>query len=65
MTTLRSFLKREAAGGVLLMLATVLALLIANSPLAEYYGLLINLIASVSLGISPSKSHCCCGLMTA
>ena len=50
MTTLRSFLKREAAGGVLLMLATVLALLIANSPLAEYYGLLINLIASVSLG---------------
>ena len=50
MTTLRKFLKREAAGGVLLMLATVVALLIANSPLAEYYDLLINLIASVSLG---------------
>lgn len=50
MTTLRNFLQREAAGGILLMLATVVALLIANSPLAVYYNLLINLIAGVSLG---------------
>ncbi|WP_261841472.1 Na+/H+ antiporter NhaA [Aliamphritea ceti] len=50
MTTLRKFLQREAAGGILLMFATAVALVIANSPLAEYYDLLIHLIAGVSLG---------------
>jgi len=38
---LRDFLKDGAAGGVLLMTAAVLALIVANSPLAEnYFGLL-------------------------
>jgi NhaA family Na+:H+ antiporter len=34
---LRDFLRSEAAGGVLLMLAAALAMLIANSALAEWY----------------------------
>ena len=37
MVDIRAFLKWEAAGGVLLVIASVLALVIANSPLAEYY----------------------------
>ncbi|MFA7604122.1 MAG: Na+/H+ antiporter NhaA [Novosphingobium sp.] len=35
--TLRDFLRSEAAGGVLLMLAAALAMLIANGPLADIY----------------------------
>ena len=50
MLTLRNFFQREATGGILLMLTTVLALLIANSPWSEYYDLLIEMTAGVSLG---------------
>src|SRR5690606_31068490 len=34
---LRDFLRSEAAGGILLMLAAALAMVVANSPLAEAY----------------------------
>ncbi len=37
MTKLQKFLKSDIAGGVLLALATVLALFVANSPLKELY----------------------------
>lgn len=37
LTTANQFFKLEAAGGILLMIAAVLALLIANSPLNYYY----------------------------
>lgn len=36
-SVLRDFLRSEAAGGILLMLAAALAMLVANSPLAESY----------------------------
>ena len=35
--TIQSFLKKESASGILLMIATVVALIIANSPLATFY----------------------------
>ncbi len=36
-SALRAFLESEAAGGILLMIAAALAMIIANSPLAENY----------------------------
>lgn len=44
------FLKREAAPGILLIVATVLALIVANSPLDVYYNKLISLPVQVSAG---------------
>ncbi|BFT29005.1 Na+/H+ antiporter NhaA [Alteromonas sp. D210916BOD_24] len=44
------FLNREAAPGILLMAATVLALIIANSPLDTLYDQLITLPVEVSAG---------------
>lgn len=44
------FLKREAAPGILLIVATVLALIVANSPLDIYYNKLISLPVQVSAG---------------
>ena len=41
-SALREFLRTEAAGGILLMLAAALAMLAANSPLAEHYFGLIH-----------------------
>jgi NhaA family Na+:H+ antiporter len=48
--TMRRLLRHEAAGGVVLMLAAVLALVLANSPLAELYELLLGVHASVRVG---------------
>jgi NhaA family Na+:H+ antiporter len=42
-SSLQNFLQLEAAGGVLLMIAAVLALLVANSPLAAAYGAFLDL----------------------
>ena len=47
---LRDFLKLEAAGGALLIGAAVLAMLIANSPLAGLYGALIELPVELRVG---------------
>ena len=44
------FLNREAAPGILLMIATVLALIIANSPLNHLYDQLISLPVQISAG---------------
>ncbi len=44
------FLRMEAAGGILLMLATLLALAMANSPLERMYSLLLSLPLTVGLG---------------
>ena len=44
------FLNREAAPGILLMIATVLALIIANSPIDHLYDQLISLPVQVSAG---------------
>ncbi|MBC8366558.1 Na+/H+ antiporter NhaA [bacterium] len=50
MKSLQVFLRLEAAGGLLLMTAAVLAMLVANSPLSGYYNALLNLPFEVKLG---------------
>lgn len=47
---LHDFLRVEAAGGLVLMAATVLALIVANSPLAVYYTALLDLPLAISIG---------------
>jgi Na+:H+ antiporter, NhaA family len=47
---LQEFLKMESAGGLLLMAAAVLALIVANSPLNGLYRQLLNLPIQVSIG---------------
>ncbi|MEW9797437.1 Na+/H+ antiporter NhaA [Alteromonas sp. CYL-A6] len=44
------FLRRDAAPGILLMLATVAALIVANSPLNSWYEQLISLPVQISAG---------------
>jgi len=41
-STFQDFLKLESASGILLMVAAFLALVVANSPLDQYYSILIN-----------------------
>ncbi len=50
LATLKEFLRLEAAGGVLLAGATVVALIVANSPLASLYNQLIDLPIEVRIG---------------
>ncbi len=45
-----SFLKLESAGGIILMLAAVLALLCANTPLNPYYELILSTPVEVRVG---------------
>lgn len=47
---LTKFFKADAAGGIMLMLATILALILANTPLQSYYNLLIDTPVQVSVG---------------
>ena len=47
---IKRFLKLEAAGGIILMIAAVAALIIANTPLSTYYDLLLNTLVSVQVG---------------
>ncbi|MBU1073558.1 Na+/H+ antiporter NhaA [bacterium] len=47
---LQDFLRLEAAGGLLLMMATVSALVVANSPLSVYYKALLDLPLEVRIG---------------
>jgi Na+/H+ antiporter NhaA len=48
--TIRNFLQMESAGGLVLMGGAALALVAANSPLADYYDLFIDSLASGVLG---------------
>jgi NhaA family Na+:H+ antiporter len=48
--TIRDFLKMEAASGLILMGAAVLAIIAANSPLAPYYDSLLQIPAVVQIG---------------
>ncbi len=45
-----TFLRIEAADGLALMASAVLALIVANSPLAVYYGSLLDTPLAVSVG---------------
>lgn len=48
--TIKEFLRLESAGGILLMGAAVLAMIAANSPLREYYDLLLDVPVEVRVG---------------
>ena len=50
LNSFRDFLKLETASGIILVIAAVLALLVANSPLAHLYAALINLPVEVRVG---------------
>lgn len=50
MSSLRKFLKLEASAGIILMFATLLALVVANSPLSVYYEMLIGIPAGLHIG---------------
>ena len=47
---MREFLKLEAAGGILLIAASVLALVVANSPLQELYLRLLDVPVAIQVG---------------
>lgn len=47
---IQDFLKLEAASGLILMAAAILAMLIANSPLSPYYDLLLSIPVKVAVG---------------
>lgn len=47
---LQDFLRLESAGGLVLMAAATLALVVANSPLAASYTALLNLPLSIQVG---------------
>lgn len=49
-STLRDFLKLESAGGITLMVAAVLAMIVANSPLKLWYDLLLDMPVEVRVG---------------
>ncbi len=46
----KRFMKLESAGGILLMVAAVLAMVAANTPLSIYYDSLIDLPVAISVG---------------
>ena len=50
-TFLSNFLRLESAGGIILILAAVLAIVLANSPLQDYYALLINTPVEIRIGV--------------
>ena len=49
-STIQDFLKLESAGGIVLMAAAALAMVIANSPLSQYYDLLLDVPVEVRIG---------------
>ena len=50
LNSIRDFLKLETASGTILVLSAVLAMIVANSPLAPYYGSLIDLPVEIRVG---------------
>jgi len=49
-TGIREFLRLEAAGGIVLMIAAILALIASNSGLAPYYSLFLDLPVEIRFG---------------
>jgi NhaA family Na+:H+ antiporter len=49
-STIQDFLKLEAASGILLMIAASLALIVANSPLDQYYSMLLDVPVEFRVG---------------
>ena len=49
-SAIRDFIQLESAGGLLLLFSALLALIVANSPIAYLYDTLLNVIVSVQIG---------------
>jgi NhaA family Na+:H+ antiporter len=49
-SAVRDFMRLESAGGILLLLSTLLAMLIANSPLSHFYESLLDTTVAVQVG---------------
>jgi len=49
-SAIRDFLRRESAGGILLVVASVFALVFANSPLSGLYASLLNIPVEIRFG---------------
>jgi len=49
-TAVRDFIRLESAGGILLLAAAIIAMLVANSPLANIYNALWNTTVAVQVG---------------
>ena len=47
---IQDFLKLEAASGIILMIAAVIAIILANSPLNEYYDMFLSIPVVVAIG---------------
>jgi len=47
---IREFLKLESASGILLILAAIVAMILANSPLSGYYELFLNIPIQIRIG---------------
>ncbi len=50
LTAVRDFMKLESAGGILLLAAAVIAMLVANSPFAAMYDSLLNTTVAIQVG---------------
>ncbi|MDH5784279.1 MAG: Na+/H+ antiporter NhaA [Chromatiales bacterium] len=50
MGSLREFLRLESASGVLLVIAAVVAMILANTPLDRYYNMLIEMPVEIRIG---------------
>ncbi|MEW6981730.1 Na+/H+ antiporter NhaA [Colwelliaceae bacterium 6471] len=49
-TTIQTFLKQEASSGIILMFSAILAMILANSPWAHWYDLLLDVPVVVAVG---------------
>ncbi|XPF95768.1 Na+/H+ antiporter NhaA [Colwellia sp. RE-S-Sl-9] len=50
LSTIQNFLKQEASSGIILMFAAVFAMILANSPWANYYDLLLDVPVAIAVG---------------
>lgn len=50
LSPIKEFLKLESASGIMLLIAAMLAMLVANSPLAPFYDLLISMPVEIRIG---------------
>ena len=49
-SAIRDFMKLESASGLLLLIAAIIAMLVANSPLREFYSSLLNTTVAIQVG---------------
>jgi len=49
-TTFNKFIKYEASGGIILIIATAIALIMANTPLADFYHHLVHTPVTIQIG---------------